>query len=119
MSAKGKRRGKEFEREVAGWFRGWGYPEATRTPNSGGLAAYPGDVMNVDPFLVECKADQTISVWAALRQAIAGVERLDKPALAVVFMRRRVAAGRPNERCVAMPVEVFAELLRRSGMGER
>lgn len=120
MTAQGKRRGKEFEREVADRFREWGYPGATRTPNSGGLAAYPGDLMNVGEWMVECKADQKISVWAALVQARAAAERIGGRWLPVVFMRRSVGAGFPNERCVAMPVEVFDVLIRAymKGRGE-
>lgn len=112
MSAAGKRRGKEFEREVASYFREWGYPGATRTPNSGGLAAYPGDLMNVGSWMVECKADQKISAWAALAQARAAAERVGGRWLPIVFMRRSIGAGFPNERLVAMPLEVFDLLIR-------
>lgn len=112
MSATGKRRGKEFEREVAAYFREWGYPGATRTPNSGGLAAFPGDLMNVGAWMVECKADQKVSVWSALAQARAAADRVGGMWRPIVFMRRRVAPGFPNERCVAMPLEVFDVLMR-------
>lgn len=120
MSAQGRRRGKEFEREVAELFRGWGFPRATRTPNSGGLAAYPGDIHDVGPFMVECKADQKISVWAAMRQCLDAVGRTDgRRWLPVVFMRRSQGRGWPAERIVAMPIDVFDVLIRSYMEGRR
>ena len=107
MSA--RRKGKDWEREVRDIFRALGWEHAERTPCSGGLASWPGDLMGVEPFAVECKADEHISVWSALAQARAAAER-GSGIFPVVFLRR--VRGRRAEVAVAMTVETFRYLAR-------
>lgn len=62
-SARSRRRGKDGEREAVAIWRSHGYANARRTPGSGAwqpnapgnAPPFPGDLMGVEPFLVEVK----------------------------------------------------------------
>lgn len=85
MSKASVRKGKSFEREVSEALRAV-FPESRRgLSQSRGGGAEEADVIGVAPFHIECKADEQISAWAALRQATADAADNEVP---VAVMKR-------------------------------
>lgn len=107
--ASAKAKGKAHERDTARFYRHAGFA-ARRTPSSGAMVDFPGDVMGAGPFVVECKADERLSVWAAIKQAEAAAGP-GTGGLAVVHMRRSNGRGQRPTRIVAMPEWVWGWVL--------
>lgn len=69
MTSPSQRKGAAGEREVVEMWRAHGWPRARRNPGSGswrpygiaGEAPMPGDIGDVDPFLVEVKLDKEMA----------------------------------------------------------
>lgn len=61
-------KGKRGEREVVRLWLAYGWPEAVRSPSSGGIRPYgagslspwPGDVANIQPWICEVKHDEEL-----------------------------------------------------------
>lgn len=106
MSNPSKAKGSAFEREVVKLFNAHGL-SAKRTPLSGALADWPGDVI-LDGFAVECKRVEKLRIWQALDQVLASSRGGREPLL--IFRR----SARPNERpqvWATVRAECFAGML--------
>lgn len=73
-----RRKGHQYERDVANLYRKAGYPEARRKLDqyqvSGGI-----DLENVGPFAVQCKVGKSIQWTKALDEAIQSAKETDYP----------------------------------------
>lgn len=61
-------KGQRGEREIVAFWREHGFPEAHRTPMSGGMQ-WKGDVQGVAPLHIEVKRNERLNVWEAMAQA--------------------------------------------------
>lgn len=95
-------KGARGEREVAQIFREHGF-DCDRVPNSGGLRL-KGDLYGDLPVHVEVKRTERLRLWTALRQA---ADEAGDGVPVLVFRRNRAAWH------VALPLEAFADLLKR------
>ncbi|MGH9291918.1 MAG: hypothetical protein ACRD0B_04510 [Acidimicrobiales bacterium] len=108
-----KRKGSVFERDVVGFLREHGFPDAARSYGAGRHDDH-GDVTGVWGFTVEAKAHRAIDLAAFLDQAVHQVgEGGDLP---VVVAKRR---GRPvDDAYVVMRLSDWAALAARRQPGE-
>ena len=102
MSA-AKRKGSAGERELARLFSKAGLTEAARTPLSGALADYPGDV-RLDGYCVEVKRQERVTIWKWIAQAAAAARGGRVPI--VCFRRNR------SQWYTVIPTEDFAAMER-------
>jgi Holliday junction resolvase len=79
-----KQKGSDAERELAKLLVAAGLTEAKRTPLSGALSDWPGDIV-LDGFAVECKRQETTSIWKWWAQACAAARGGRHP---ILFFRR-------------------------------
>lgn len=68
-----KAKGKNFERKVAEAInKAFGTDTARRTPCSGALDSFPGDIYRlpepIHDFVIECKCQETLKLWSFLSQ---------------------------------------------------
>jgi Holliday junction resolvase len=68
-----KAKGKNFEREIAKIINQQFDSECRRTPCSGALPDWPGDITKLpkemEDFCIECKKQETLKIWEWVAQA--------------------------------------------------
>ena len=69
MGKMSRNKGKDFERQVANWLKGYGYTDAMRSAQHSGKAGDAADVVGLPGIHIECKAVETCNIWAWLDQA--------------------------------------------------
>lgn len=115
MSKMSRRKGHDFEREVARRLS-----VAGRTPverqlhevRDGNL----GDLVSDLPCVFQCKVGASPSVWKAVREADEATDGTGRYAVAIV--RRNRAQGRPKQDVAVLPLEDFEMILAElRGMG--
>jgi len=80
MTLNSNQKGKRFERDVAKQLNKKFNTNVRRTPMSGGMDNFKGDIIDINPDSVlfdyhwECKNQEKLNIWKALEQA-----RNDKP----------------------------------------
>ena len=108
MSAKSRRKGHDYERELARRFTEEGLPalrnlEEVRSGNSGDLVFTHGD-----PLCVQAKVGGRPSVWNAVKEA----EEAAGPGVhPVAIVKRNGSGSRPAVELACMPLDDFLELV--------
>ena len=80
MTINSKKKGDRFERDVAKQLNKKFNTNVRRTPMSGGMDNFKGDIIDINPDSIlfdyhwECKNQEKLNIWKALEQA-----RNDKP----------------------------------------
>lgn len=93
--ASSREKGKRLERKVAALLRTKGLdPKAQRTPMSGAMSQWKGDVLTDLPIHIECKNQEKIRFWEYVEQAsqqcpmahnwILAISSNNRPVVAVV-----------------------------------
>lgn len=95
-------KGARGEREIVALYQEAGYPNAHRTPMSGGMQ-WKGDVQGVPGIHIEVKRQENLRIWSALEQAEKDCAMDLIPALH--FRRSRSAWF------VAVPLPDFIEII--------
>lgn len=94
-------KGSRGELEIVHAYMASGFPEAHRTPNSGGLR-WKGDVQGVEGLTIEVKRNEKLNIWTALDQVTTDCALGQVPALH--FRRSR------SNWWVAVPLEHWIPL---------
>ena len=110
MSNRSRRKGHDFEREVARKLcrifpearRGWQYSRER--------AEWPCDVDGT-PFRVECKVGKQPNLWSALDQVVRDRALADDPRPVAVIARRNRGKGRSRRDVVVMLFDEWLQLL--------
>ncbi len=101
-----RRKGSAYERKIAKAF-GKIYGELRRTPLSGGME-WKGDIQSIDgkmPFHIECKKQEKLNIWKALKQAEDDCP--DDKTPIVVFARNR------SKDYVVIEMDEFLEIVKK------
>lgn len=110
MGSSERRKGAEYEREVAGEFRAAGF-DVDRVPNSGGLKV-KGDIKandsSLDGLHLECKRQEILALPKWLRQAHDEAEPGQTP---VVIFRQSKQRGQIGESHAVLPLAALIGLL--------
>ena len=108
MSAGSRRKGHDYERELARRFTRAGLPcvrnlEEVRSGNTGDLVFTQGD-----PLCVQAKVGRAPNIWQALREA----EEAAGPGLyPVAVVKKNGSGSRPAVELACMPLDDFLELV--------
>ena len=108
MSAKSRRKGHDYERELARRFTEAGLPalrnlEEVRSGNAGDLIFGQGD-----PLCVQAKVGRAPNIWQGLREA----EEAAGPGIhPVAIVKRNGSGSRPAVELACMPLDDFLELV--------
>lgn len=105
MGKLSREKGKRFERQLAGIFREYGYPDARRTAQYCGKSGDAADVVGLPGIHVEAKHVEKMQLYNWMEQAKSDAAGTgEKP---VVFHKRN-----NHEILVTMQLETFFELYR-------
>ena len=108
MSAGSRRKGHDYERELARRFTEAGLPalrnlEEVRSGNTGDLTFSRGD-----PLCVQAKVGRAPNIWQALREA----EEAAGPGLyPVAVVKKNGSASRPPVELAVLPLDDFLEIV--------
>ena len=100
-----QKKGANYERKIANAF-GKIYGKLRRTPLSGGME-WKGDIQAIEndmPFSIECKKQEKLNIWKALKQAEEDCP--DDKIPIVVFARNR------SKDYVVIGMDEFLEILK-------
>jgi Holliday junction resolvase len=105
--AASKRKGSQFERDIAAYLREHGFPDAERAYGAGRPEDI-GDVVGIPGITVECKACRTIDLAGFVDEAER--ERLNarQPYAVAIVKRRNKGVDRSY---VVMDLEAFSRLM--------
>lgn len=106
MSA-ARRRGSRFERDVADYLAGQGFPAAERRVMGG--ARDRGDIAGVTGWVLEVKATRDLDLAGALKEAQAEARNAGVVDYAAVLKRRNHPVA---SAYVVLPLDRFVHLLR-------
>ena len=108
LGARSRRKGHDYERELARRFTEAGLPavrnlEEVRSGNSGDLL-----FTNGDPLCVQAKVGARPSVWNAVKEAEAAAGPGIHP---VAIVKRNGSGSRPAVELACMPLDDFLEII--------
>jgi len=111
-----KRKGDEYERDLARWFNAklfGGTERVSRAPLSGGgfttLNSGGADLLGLPLVFVEAKRTEKLNIREALRQAIGNTTKRQSPDVPVVITRR--SQEKIEDSIVALRLKDFTDML--------